>query len=159
VEMADGSIWLAAHARKFTELEPGTIVHFCPLPRTLAFIDGKWVPSKIHRRFQVFAELAEEYQQAAYEALETCNAPSATITFQFPKLDDFAVMAITANYYASHAELSFLDAYDIESRKRLISAAMDEETVERWQKKRIESAQDGSALSDGLAHLTQDAGL
>lgn len=149
VELADGSIWIAAHARKFTELEPGALVHYCPLPKTLSLIDGQWRPDKIHRRFRIFSELAEEYQTAAYVAFEASQLQGEVIRFEFPRIDDFAVMALTANYYVSHAELDLLELYDEDTRRRLVSVAMDEGTVRAWQEKKRELAQGGSALSDG----------
>lgn len=150
VELADGNIWLAAHARKFVELEPGALVHYCPLPKTLSLIDGQWRPDKIHRRFRIFAELAEAYQTAAYAALAQSETPSNVVKFEFSQIDDFAVMALTANYYVSHVELDMMEAYDEASRKALISAAMDEKTVFDWQQKKRESALDGFGSSDGL---------
>jgi len=159
VEMANGEIWLAAHARKFTELEEGSIVSYCSLPRSLALVDGKWVPSTIQKRFRLFQELAEAYQAAAYEAVEASNFANDTVLFQFDRLDDFAVLAITANYHASHIELSILEAYDVETRKRLISAAMDENTFLAWQNKKKELGQDGSVSSVGQEPLTLAPGL
>lgn len=156
VEMANGEIWLAAHARKFIEFEPGNIASYCNHPRSLAFVDGQWVPSTVQKRFRLFQELAEAYQAAAYDAVEAAGFRSDTVSFSFERLDDLAVMAITANYYASHVELSILEAYDVETRKRLVSAAMDEQSVIEWQKKRQDSAKSGSDLSDGQTQLTSE---
>lgn len=149
VELADGSIWMAAHARRFIELEPGTLSTYCSLPRGLSYVDGKWISTKVQGRFREFQELAEEYQTAAAQAWENRGGEAGVITFEFPRIDDLAVMALTANYHVSHTELSVLEVYDVETRKRLVAAAMDEKTVAAWQKKRIDLGLGGIGSSDG----------
>jgi hypothetical protein len=42
----------------------------------------------------------------------------------------------------------------VETRKRLVSAAMDEKTVRAWQKKRLESETAGLVSFDGQEPLT-----
>lgn len=154
VAMADGSMWIAAHARKFIEIEPGTIIPYCTLPPDLAYVDGQWKPHKILRRFRRFAELAEEYQAAAYAEVEKQANAGDVIRFEFAGINDLAVGAITANYYASHAELDMLELYNIEVRQRLIDAALDTATFQAWQNKKKDTDQDGSGLLSGPPALT-----
>jgi hypothetical protein len=159
VELADGTTWQCAHARKFltTDSDADTIIPFCPLPRTLDMDDdGKWVPTKIAPQYRRLADLAEQYRQASYEAVQKAGEGSAgVITFTFEPIDDLAIAGLQANYRIGPAELAFFDSYDVPTRKRLIAAIMDDATFEAWQKKRTDAGPAGSTTFDGADNSTQ----
>jgi hypothetical protein len=160
VYLADGTRWQVAHARKFltTDSDASTIIPFCPLPRTLDLDEetGKWVPTKIAPQYRRLADLAEQYRQASYEAVQKAGEGSAgVITFTFEPIDDLAIAGLQANYRIGPAELAFFDAYDVPCRKRLIAAIMDDATFESWQKKRTDAGPAGSTTFDGADNSTQ----
>lgn len=149
VEMADGSIFQCAHARKFVEVEQ-QIVMFCPLPRVLELDDsGQWSPTKVAPRFMMLSDLATEFSLAAVENAKQSELHGGFVRFEFPKADDLAIAGLTANYRVGPAELALCNAYDVESRRRLIAAVMDEATMKDWAQKKTELVLSGSDTACG----------
>jgi hypothetical protein len=151
VELADGSVMQCAHARKFVEVEQ-QIVAYCDLPRTLEMDDdGKWKPTKIAKRFEKLSNLANEYSLAVTQAaIENGSVgPNGTVRFSFEQIDEFAISGLSANYRIGPAELALCNAYDVETRRRLVAAIMDEATYQLWSQKKTESDHVGSDSSSG----------
>ncbi len=155
VELADGTIWQCAHARKFIEVDQ-QIAAYCDLPRTLELDEeGRWKPTKIAPRFLRLSELANEYSAAvAKAAIDGDIGPTGVVRFRFEAMDEFAILGLTANYRIGPAELDLAGAYDVESRRRLIAAIMDEQTFVAWSQKKTDSAPDGSDTSSGQSSST-----
>lgn len=144
VELADGTRWQVAFARRFAEIDGGDITAYCPLPRTLELDDaGKWRPTKVAPRFRRLAELAERFWRASVDASLNADDGSETVRFNFDAIDDLAIGGIQANYRIGSAELAFFDAYDFEVRQRLVAAIMDDATLRAWSQKKTGAATDG----------------
>jgi hypothetical protein len=77
------------------------------------------------------------------------------ISFDFEYTDELAILGLTANYRVGPAELALCNGYDVEARRRLIRAIMDEATFETWTKKKIAVDQSGSDTSLGQSNSMQ----
>lgn len=151
VEMADGTAWQPAYARRFALLDDRITV-YCPLPNGLQLdrYDGRWKPTGVAARLRPLADLAEAYQTALVEAAAAAPENATSFRFEFAHLDDLAIAGLTANYYISKWELALLDCYDLEARQRLIDAITDRATLTAWhQKKTLDAALDGFVSNAG----------
>ena len=142
VDLADGSTWIAAHARKWIEYDQ-QLLPLCPLPKTLSLQGGKWQPGQVARRFLQLATLAEQNRQAEIDAIAAAPTGASEVRFTFDAIDDLAIATLQANYRIGPAELDLLQLYDIQSRTRLVAAAMDSATLAAWSQKKTELARAG----------------
>lgn len=151
VEMADGSIWQCAHARKFVEVEQQMVGVFgFTIPNVLEMNEeGKWTPTKVSPRFARFVELATMYWDACVAAMDNADDGAESLAFQFDEIDELAILGLTANYRLGPSEVALTNIYDVESRQRLVRAIMDEATFQRWLQKKTDAGLDGSDTSRG----------
>lgn len=139
VTLGDGSRWLCAIARGFNTEQAR---FYSPLPRSLQFDppSNSWIPGKVVRQYRRFLELAMQYAEASTRAIAEERAH-----FEFPAVDELALLGLTANYRISALELSlFDDAYTIETRRQLINAILDVPTLNAWAEKKREQELAGS---------------
>lgn len=156
VELADGSYWQVAHARKFVEMEQ-RIYAICPLPKAFGLNDaGQWQINRVANRYLRLAELAMEYSKTLTEAMEAAADEAEQILFEFDRIDELAVAGLTANYRVGPAELDLYNLYDMPARQRLIDGILDVRTFIAWQKKSAVSAPNGSDSDAGRCQLTAD---
>jgi hypothetical protein len=154
VQLSDGNFWNIAQARKLV-IEDQRSYYFCPLPHDLDLSDdGDWIPSRVSEAYKTLSELMDEYWVAQSAALELSDG-KPFVQFNFPKIDDLAVSAITANYYVSHVELALLSAYGINERSKIIEATLDTAFMKTMLQKKTDAAQDGSVLPHGLPATTE----
>jgi len=139
VALEDGTQWAAAVARGFD----AEAVHFyTPLPKTLTYdpTSNRWRPRQIGREHRRFLELAIAYGEAHDSAVA-----AETKAFDFPDVDELAVLALTANYRIGPSELAlFEDVYSEKVRDALVSAAMDFPTIIRYSQKKTGEASGSS---------------
>lgn len=147
VTLEDGSKWRAAYARRFEFLDGGHLRCFCPLPKTLTATKDGWAPTRIAKRYRRLASLAELFWREKLDAAK--KTESETFTWLSKYADELAVASLTANYRIAETELTLLELYGTNSRSELLSVAMDDGTLQEWQKKTAETGQDGTLFFDG----------
>lgn len=150
VDLADGNVWQVAIARKYSESFDGGVYWDSPLPQELDLDDeGNWRPSRVLPQYARLADLAEQFWKAQTEAFQSADREGDIVRFTFEPIDEFAIAAITANYYAAAVELAMLGAYSLGVRQTIVDATLDKAFLKAMLQKKTDSALDGSASDIG----------
>lgn len=140
--LGDGNAWAIPAAYEWDE----SLVANCPLPRSLAVqYDGSWTLGNVVPEHRRLWDLVSEYLDAQSSAIDG--------RFQFPKINDWCVLALQTNYYVGPYEVSLMMLLNQTTRNAVIDAILDLATYRNILKKK-QPAPDTGDTSDGLSAST-----
>lgn len=148
VKLADGRTWQAPIARSFAELDD-QLVAYAALPQTSDLDEeGRWTTAAVVARYAPLWELACDYYDhvvAGLAALDQSRRPpgsedddepqAVTVQFDFARLHEAAVEALSANYLLGPAECAALGLFTRDHARSVLEAAIDLPGLVALQKK------------------------
>lgn len=160
VEFADGHSYQIPVARKWLEFD-GRQVWDCALPRALRRNDaGQWVPGTVVGKYARLWDMVGGYLEAKETALREAAADEGQVYFSYEAINDLAIGALLINYRLGPDELEIMGLYTDDVRSRIARVLTDEETRERWIKKKLEALiASGGSSADGPPPSTPAANI
>ncbi|TWU66448.1 hypothetical protein [Crateriforma conspicua] len=138
VQLSDGSRILIPHARRWVEHEE-RLLWAVALPQSLSRDEsGQWVPGDVVREYRRLWDMVGGYLDAREEAIRRADvAEGESVYFQYPRIDEMAIAAVSANYRVGPDEMEICGLYDQPTRSAIVDVLLDEATREAWVKKKL----------------------
>ena len=163
VALSDGTRIHIPIARRWSDVSE-RLLWTVALPQALERDEsGQWVAGAVIGRYRRLWMLVCGYIDASEHAVRTADvAPGDPVYFEFPKINDLAIAAITANYRVGADEVEICGVYDQTLRGKIIATLKDDETKDAWIKKKAATlAADliagGGTSCDGPAPSTEES--
>lgn len=150
VRLADEQDWLAPIARGLAERDDAPESHYLPRRLTLN-AEGQWSTGELLDRYAPLWAIAVSFWDTIMAAgKEPEGAPvsgheseAPLPPFDFARRATAAATVLAANYRLGAAEISLLGLFSADLAERVLLAAVDWPTLEKWLKKKAPAAAAG----------------
>jgi hypothetical protein len=137
-ELGNGEKWIAPRARLADGLPN--------LPCSHDLVDGTWTRGNVVKKHQKLWSVAEKFWSTIEHAFDEQEGEES-ISLSFPEENDFAVIALSANYRIGRTEAAILQLLDDESVSGILNALVDWPSIVK--KKLEEAEQENSSDNPG----------
>lgn len=137
VRLGDEQYWTVPVARALAESDD-QLQAFCALPSGVSLDDnGQWTTGEVVPRYRELWKIATDWFDTQYGEGQVDE--ENRLTFEFAEVNDAALTALAANYRIGKAEVALLGLFTQQTTFAILQAVIDQPTLDKWVKKKLES--------------------